>query len=147
MSWWDIDAENVTGDGPADVMRAALDEIAAGRDGQGRPRPTLAEVLGGFARALRAFERGPGAGDFRRLDAHLMSAHEPVPGAEDAADDQTVEAFGRALAQVEGQYVERWGRKPRRIELLKALTFVLGYRPDRFLSDAGGISILQIVAR
>ncbi len=147
MSWWDIDSENVMGDGPADVMRSALDDIAGGRDRQGRPRPSLQELLGGFARALRAYERRPGAGDFQKVYAKLDSSSEPVHGAEEAADEQLVEAFSRAFARIESQYAERWERKPRRVELLEALAFILVYRPDRFLSGAEGISVLRIAAQ
>lgn len=146
MSWWDVDAENVTGDGPADVIRSALYEIAEACDRQGRPRPTLAEALGGFARALKAYEGDPGGGDFQRLEARLRSSPEPVRGAEGAAAGRAAEAFGRAFTQIEEQYAERWERKPRRPELIAALDFILGYSPERFLSSAEGVSVLEIVA-
>ncbi|HEV2708088.1 MAG TPA: hypothetical protein VGV59_19385 [Pyrinomonadaceae bacterium] len=162
MSWWDLDDGNVSGDAPADSMRAALDAVAAARTAQGRPLPTLAELLSGFTQALKTFEEtssnethdasrddahedGDAHPPVRQISAHLVGQSEPVTVAPDAdADPQLLDAFARAFAEIREQYHERWERNPRRPELLEALSFILGYRPDRFLSDAQQLNILDL---
>jgi hypothetical protein len=149
MSWWDIDDDNVTGDGPADSMRAALSAVVEARTKDGRPLPTLPEVLGGFARALKTLEESSSGEDaqppFHKISAYLVGQPEPVRVTADAdADPQLLDAFARAFAEIREQYRERWERAPRRPELLETLSFILGYRPDRFLSDAADLNILDL---
>ena len=149
MSWWDIDDDNVTGDAPADSIRSALSAVAEERRRQGRPLPTLREVLGGFARALKTLEENSTGDDappaFQAISAHLDSTPEPISVPADAeADAGLLDAFTRAFVEIDEQYRERWERPARRPELLEALSFILGYRPDRFLSDAAGLNILDL---
>jgi len=153
MSWWDIDDGNVSGDAPADSLRSALSAVASTRLQQGRSLPTLRELLCGFAQALKILEADSSDDadaaqtDFQQISARLASTPEPVSVAASAqAETDLLEAFARALAEIEEQYRERWERRPRRPELLEALSFILGYRPDRFLSDAAHLSIIDLTA-
>lgn len=149
MSWWDIDDGNVSGDAPADSLRAALSAVANERQRQGRPLPTLSELLGGFARALQTLAADSPDADshppIHKISAYLVGQPEPVTVAPDAdADPQLLDALANAFAEIREQYQERWERSPRRPELLEALSFILGYRPDRFLSEAQDLNILDL---
>jgi hypothetical protein len=149
MSWWDIENGNVMGDGPADLLSSTLSSIAEARENAGRRAPTLQEILDGFASALKivqdkSLDKAQPT-SFQNLVARLESAPAVTSGGEaGAADSQVVSAFQQAFAQIEEQYQERWERKPRLAELLEALSFILGYRPDRFLSDADELNISEI---
>lgn len=150
MSWWEIDNGNVMGDGPADVVSSTLGAIAEARENMGRPAPTLQEILDGFATALRMVQNKSldqaQQTSFQNVVARLQSAPDVLSSGEAAtADAQIVEAFRQAFANIEEQYQERWERKPRLAELLEALSFILGYRPDRFLSGADEMNILEII--
>jgi hypothetical protein len=151
MSWWDIANGNVMGDGPADVVSSTLNAIAEARENTGRPAPTLREILDGFAAALKiaqdkSLDKAQPS-SFQHVVARLESAPDVTSGSEAAtADEQIVSAFRQAFANIEEQYQQRWERKPRLAELLEALSFILGYRPDRFLSDADELNILEIIA-
>lgn len=133
MSWWDTPEGNVLGDGPADIVRSALKDFAARRDGEGRPRPTLAELVAAAGEAL-------GASD---LVARLEDGPD-VPAADGPPPEDLVAALRQAFAAIEEEYRTYLEREAKREEVLETVQFILGYRPERFLADAGGLRVLAI---
>lgn len=141
MSWWDI-GDDVIGDAPADIMGQALGEIARAK--QTQAKPTLPEILDGFAAALRRMDAGQRY-SFQKVVARQESGR-AVAATGESADDQLVSTFGQAFANIETEYQQRFERKPRLSELLQTLLFVIGHEPERFLSDAEGLKVNEIVA-
>jgi hypothetical protein len=140
VSWWDVGDGGVIGDGPADVLELALSSVAHDRDVAGRPKPSLASVLGGMAAALSA-----GGGASRpRVAATLTDGSEVFP---DASGEDIAIAFREALAEVQRQYQERWERAPSRHELLETLLFVLVGAASSFLRDVKADEIQSIAER
>ena len=151
MSWWGIGEDDVIGDGPANALTEALVAIGTARQEQGQSEPAFQEMLDGFAEALQhdgstALEDGP-AHTVQRLVARLGSGMQVVSG-ETArqSDGRMVAIFRDGIAAIQRQYEERWERKPRLREMLETLGFILGARPDRFLSGMEGQSIDRIIA-
>ena len=141
MSWWDI-GDDVIGDAPADIMRHALGEIARAK--QTQAKPTLQELLNGFAAALRKIEAGQ-RDSFQKVVARQESGP-AVAATGESADDQLVSTFEQAFKDIEKEYQQRFERKPRLSELLQTLLFVIGHEPERFLFDAEGLKVNEIVA-
>jgi hypothetical protein len=135
VSWWDVPGGGVIGDGPADVMTLALENLARERDESGKPRPSLASVLGGLAAVLASDgERPP------RIVASRADGDE----IESAAPDVDVEAaFREAEQEIARQYEERWGRRPDPRELLRTLRFVL-MAPEAYLSGGEGLELTGV---
>src|SRR5438067_1830213 len=117
MSWWDIGGSGVIGDGPADVLTLALSAVAHEREEAERQKPSLESVLSGMATALA------GTGDARRRIAVSLASGCEVSS--NASGEDVAIALREALAEVERQYKERWGRPPERRELLETLLFVI----------------------
>jgi hypothetical protein len=127
MSWWDTSRGRVLGDGPADLFRAALRDFAE------RRKPTLPVLLAAAGEALgtpglvASREGGPG-----------------VPAAEGPADTDLVAALRQAFDGMRNEYRTYLEREPKPEEILETMDFILGYRPERFLSDVEGVEILAI---
>lgn len=143
MSWWDI-GEDVIGDTPADIMSRTLGDIARAREQRSRAKPTLQEILDGFAAALRGIDDGRRY-TFGELVA-LRRSGPAVAANGDGANDQLVSALRRASDEIETEYQQRFERKPRLSEFLHTLSFVIGHEPERFFSGAQGMEVDGIVA-
>ncbi|MES1240581.1 MAG: hypothetical protein ABUT39_03085 [Acidobacteriota bacterium] len=127
MSWWDTPDGRVLGDGPADLFRAALRSFAK------RRRPTLPELLAAAGEALGT----PG----------LVASREGGPdvqAAEGPADADLVSALREAFEAIRTEYRTYVDREPELEEILETIDFIVGYRPERFLSDTEGLEILAI---
>jgi hypothetical protein len=148
MAWWEIGNGNVLGDHPADLVGRALEAIGAAR---AHPKPALAELLDALAAAIRfspAGLMGPGDGPpFRRLVAESGDgARVHGDGATLTADDPTVAVLTSAIERIATAYRQDWERNPRLAELLEAFLFVLGYRPDRYLSGTEQLDLRALNA-
>ena len=144
MSWWDI-GEDVIGDTPADIMTRTLVEISRAREQRSRAKPTLQEMLDGFAAALREMDDGRRY-TFRELVA-LQRSGPAVAASGDGANDQLISALRQASDEIETEYQQRFERKPRLSEFLHTLSFVIGHEPERFFSGVQGMEVDQIVAK
>lgn len=144
MSWWDI-GEDVIGDTPADIMTRTLVEISRAREQRSRAKPTLQEMLDGFAAALREMDDGRRY-TFRELVA-LQRSGPAVAASGDGANDQLISALRQAFDEIETEYQQRFERKPRLSEFLHTLSFVIGHEPERFFSGVQGMEVDQIVAK
>lgn len=136
MSWWDTPEGYVLGDAPADIVQTALTDLAARRGQEGKPRPTLAELLAAVGSALGA----PGL--VARLEDRpdVAAAGEPPP-------DDLAAALATALDGIGKEYRASLNREPAQEEILETFLFILGYRPERYLSDMEGVEILAIEPR
>jgi hypothetical protein len=143
MSWWDI-GDDVIGDAPADIMTHALSEYVCVREKQSQAKPTLQEMLDSFAAALRKIEGGKRY-EFRKLVARQESAPTTATAGK-STNHELVSVLGQAFEKIDAEYQQRFGREPRLSELLQTLSFILGYEPERFLSNAEGMKIREIVA-
>jgi hypothetical protein len=145
MSWWDTGyADDVIGDEPADLVRAALREYAALADQSARRRPTVGVLLAAMAMALgsRPAELLSSPTD-RTVDALVATTDSGVlrPAERGTVDPALVERLRAAYREIAAVYEDRWERKPRLSELLESAAFVLGHAPERFLAEADGIQI------
>ncbi len=150
MSWWDINNDSVIGDEPADLLVMSLSAIGRDRRSQGRPRPTVQEIMDGLAVALRATAK-ENLDDGGRISIRRLVC-EQAPGPAVVSDDaggvvdETIVAELRdSLEAIKRVYEERWQRKPRLGEFLETLTFVIGYEPERFMSFPEGAQEIQRV--
>jgi hypothetical protein len=159
MGWWGIgEGDDIMGDGPADTMSATFEAIASSREQQGKPKPTLSEVLDALAFTLRlkqiAFLADDQEISICKLIAELKSELEPNPqpnqvsgGEQDTADAQLVTAFCAAFEDIVIEYEDtELQRKPRLRELLACVSFELSYNTDEYLSIDEGISVREIIA-
>lgn len=127
MSWWDTSRGRVLGDGPADVFRAALRDFAE------RRKPTLPELLAALGEALGR----PGLAASRENGPAVLAAEGP-------ADPDLVVALRQAFEKIGEEYRTYLDREPALEEILETVDFILGYQPERFLSDVEGMEILEI---
>ncbi len=140
MGWWETgQGDDIIGDSPADTIAETLESIASSREEQGKPKPTLKEVLDTFASVLRLkatdlVENGEEIA-IQSLAAELDPTSAQVYGGENnSVDEQLVKAFGGAIEEIARQYQDVVERKPRLSELLACIRFVLGYNPSEYLS-------------
>jgi hypothetical protein len=139
MSWWDTgEGDNVIGDAPADLMGDALSEISYAREKRSQPNPNIQQLIDGFAHALKTY----GSGD-KGLTLKRSGGDDITARAEDS-DEEIAKAFQTGFQQIARKYKERWDRDPRVQELAELLTFVLGYQPERYMSDAQGLKVRRI---
>ena len=127
MSWWDTSRGRTLGDGPADLFRAALRSFAE------RRKPTLPELLAAAGEALGT----PGLVATREGGPDIKAAQGP-------ADADLVATLRQAFEGIGNEYRTYLDREPKREEILETMDFILGYKPERFLSDVEGLEILAI---
>jgi len=143
MSWWETPpGDDVIGDGPADVLGDALGKMRARAEATiGRP-PSLCELLGWFADALRR-----GSYPSAPVELIVRAAGEKVVAHAQAPPEQELaEMIDAALGEIAAAYEETWARPPRVTEILKTLAFVLRPDPQRFVADAEDVKIDHIEA-
>lgn len=154
MGWWGTGAnDDVIGDGPADLITTALDNLALAAVSRSKAKPTVEEILDGIAAAIRARPEylfgEVGYTPFKRLVASLEPGSVEIVGGEYARADAGVqrallEAFTEIVLEYENSELER---KPRLSELLSTLAFVLSAEPDRCLSLPDGVALAGIETR
>jgi hypothetical protein len=127
MSWWDVGKEQLTiGDVPADRIGAGLKRIAAAHGKPGLPR--LLSSLG------------------RVLDTKLVARTPRGLVAADGSDDAALQReFRNTVASVTEAYREELKREPSIEEILACFAFVLGFEPERYLSQLDGSTIDDVV--
>jgi hypothetical protein len=128
MSWWDVGKEKLTiGDVPADKITAGLKKIATTHG-----KPTLPQLLSTLGYVLK-----------RKLIAHTS----PGTVAADGSHDPGLEReLGKIVDAIIKPYSDELKREPRTEEILACFTFVLGFEPERYLSNLDGSTIEGIVA-
>jgi hypothetical protein len=127
MSWWDVGKEQLTiGDVPADRVGDGLKRIAAAQGKPGLPR-----FLSGLGRVL---------------DRKLVARTPAGDVAADGSDDPALEReCGSTIASVREAYRDELKREPSIDEILACFAFVLGFEPERYLSQLDGSAIENIV--
>jgi len=161
MGWWRIDNEHdlVIGDSVADSFTLALRDLAEVRHARGAALPTLPALLAAIADALRrktamwcgAEEDTP----FTALRARVEhDDHDGEVDVEDLDQDAVVDPeiadrILEALGDIALIYEDELERRPRRRELLAAVSFTLAGTLDEVLAHAEGTHVLalDVVAR
>jgi hypothetical protein len=151
MGWWKTGTEDDwMGDGPADWLGVALDEMAERRRAAGGVLPTRQQLVDALEDLLRsklnarlwfADARPPAGRVVARFAAPLDGATVGVPGRSD------LDLFG-SLATAVTRLARDFetgppGRKPRVREVLHALQCVIPVA-DAYLSDAQGADLVAL---
>ena len=150
MSWWETGNENdVIGDVPVDIIEEILKKQAEQRSRADRPKPTLQELLDSFMWVLKKnpdlFELQTGGKQVQRICATLANTPcEIISNDGTSPDEEFVVALASAFEQVGAKYVDRWSRRPRISELTECLVFILGYKPDMYLSGVENMDVENI---
>lgn len=124
MGWWPVDAsagDDLTGDGPADALGAAVDALFAAfaaREHHVRRVPAVAELLHGLNEARRA-TRAPQVFVLRRSDGSVLRPAATIGNAE-------VAPFVAAFERVAAEYQHALHRAPRDREWVGCLEFCTG---------------------
>lgn len=153
MSWWNIEKSDVIGDRPADIVGDAFASIAQTRRSQGRPLPTLQEVVDALAVALDrssgSLTNDNGHTSPPQIVVELSSGVEIASRPRLVMDDAVVAAFEGAFSEIADAYISRWGRRPRRNEALYTVKFVLRPDPGEYVADPPqeGVIIKSITAK
>jgi hypothetical protein len=151
MSWWNTNSDNdIIGDVPADIIGNTFKTIVKDRSTQGKPKPTLQEIVDSVAVALHTepetFIVGSNKTFFHKVVVILESGSNQESSKDySRANSYLVTMFLEAFQAIAHAYEERWERKPRLRELLACITFVLGFQPEEFISDAKKMHIKDLI--
>jgi hypothetical protein len=128
MSWWNLPGrpDDVIGDGPADVVAAALRRAAAGRVAEGLVPATLPELLGALGAALA--QAGSVLAEPLPTGGCVVAETSTGDVAPGPADEHLIAPLVDGIHDVAAEYRERFERNPRLTEMLGVFAFVL--RPD-----------------
>lgn len=141
MGWWRTGKyDDVIGDGPADTLSIALQEFSSQYECQYREKPPLQDVLNVFLKTLQLQPEN------YICDSHEYSLGQLVAKTESGltvssnqnavCKEEFVGIFHSAFEEISVEYQEsELDRKPRLREILAGFEFILGYRPDYYLSD------------
>ena len=122
------------GDVPADRIGSGLQNIAAARHRDGVAAPTLPQLLSALEHAV-----GPKAPGHVIAETSRGMVH--AGGPKDSFLEGEVEKIVRAVNEA---YVVEREREARPEEILANFDFVVGAKPDSFLSDVEGLAIEDI---
>lgn len=152
MSWWNITTEkdSVIGDKPADIIGTGLQDIANTYKETRGQRPTLEELIDGLAITLKMnydnFCGDAMGASVQRIVVRLEEHPDLVSeGVGSDTDNLLVVRLSNAFTNIVEIYENTWERKPRLIELLKNIEFVLS--PENHLSNGEGLKIEEISAQ
>jgi hypothetical protein len=148
MGWWAGDNPgDVIGDGPADIMAAALQRL------RGRPegRPRLQELLAGLVSAMSRNPEALVQGADQLVQSHIIaefadgtSVAVPASGrAPNMATDVLFDALDDIAVEYRDSELER---APRLGEILETLSFVLAPTLQNYVADQAGKKLSRIVA-
>ena len=147
MGWWQGDTEaDVLGDGPADTLSAALEEIARAE----RRTPPLREFLQSLRAAL-LYSPGSllleGAVPIASLTAHMNDGSHVSTEGDATVSSVSLKLLYQALQDVVADYQTMEDhRKPRLSEVLGTAAFILGPDSQTFVESPSGSGVLRITA-
>jgi hypothetical protein len=137
MAWWSAGSGDMIGDEPVDILQSTLQSLAQRRESEMRPKLGLKDLLDSIAALIYA-DKGETLqqpDSFKHVSAELAITGTRVSSDEahkalDHTDGSLAEAMGR-IAEI---YERDQMRKPRVSELTELFAFVLGYKPEKYLS-------------
>jgi hypothetical protein len=139
MSWWETGKERLTiGDVPADKVTDGLKGIAAARKQDGKAEPTLQELLSSLGHVLRQIDP--------QLPPIVAKTSSGAVAEASTRDAKLAEDLTAIVGAVTDAYVDELKRKPKAKEVLACFEFVLGFEPERYLSNLDGSTIEEIEA-
>ncbi len=118
MSWWSVGdgTDQVVGDDSADAAKKALRELGM---------PTPEQMLNALAGAVNA------GLTLRRADGETIDSDQA------AADAAMTEKLRAGVDSITEAYQRAFERNPSLKEVVQSFVFVLGHKPERFLSIEG----------
>jgi aminopeptidase N len=150
MGWWKTGKDDdIIGDAPADTIAEVFAAIASSFEEEGKPKPTLQQVLDAIILVLRE----KGADIFESTEEisnqTLVAELEPTSAkvwsrGNNITDENLVKAFEEAFEEIVNQYQDSVNRKPRLPEILASIKFILGYNPDEYLLIEENISVKKL---
>jgi hypothetical protein len=149
MGWWSTEKDNeVIGDIPVDIVTTALQALAKSHEEIGKPKLTLAELLGGMTLILQQksedyLDDGSGI-HLQKIVA--KGNHQFNQEITQESDQNVLQVIDQALNEIVSVYENTLERKPRLGEILACFAFVLAYEPERYLSKLGGASIEDFIS-
>lgn len=150
MGWWKTgQGDDIIGDAPADTISEIFAAIASSFEEEGKPKPTLQQVLDAIILVLR--EKGSDIFESTEEISNqtLVAELEPTSAkvwirGNNIADEKLIKAFEKAFEEIVDQYQDSVNRKPRLAEIFASIKFILGYNPDEYLSIEENSSVKKI---
>ena len=140
--------DDIIGDNSADTVTVLCRDINALYTDKGIERPDLGEFLAALIISCNQYiERSPRKDlhPIRGLATTLRGKAEKVAQTNlPKIADELIDLMREAILRVEEDYVSSVDRKPRLTELFACFSFVLGYRPEDYISGMEGESIALI---
>jgi hypothetical protein len=153
MGWWGTgNNDDTIGDGPADKLGGALEDLADHYERIYHHKPAFQQVLNAVLSTLcqqpENYVCDSQEYEFSQITVELDSESMVVSNQDVKAEEAAIAIFHDAFEEIAVEYQDsEMERKPRLSELLATLEFVLGYQPEEYLSDAEGLSIASIEIR
>ena len=150
MSWWNTgNSDDVIGDQPADQVRHGLQRIVEARAQHSKDKPELEELLQAIAFVAETEKGGfsDPLSERKEIVATLKSGGTVSSRIKTPEPSDLVAPLSDSLRLIRELYQDRWERNPKLSEWLRAIEFVLGYRPEDFLSDGIARPTLKIEAK
>jgi hypothetical protein len=145
MGWWQSrrNPDDVLGDGPADDLEDALARLSE----DPANRPTFEALLGHLAALLR--DEGGLTADSGSYHGQPLRARFEPPASDLVAAPRTdradlLGALRRGIRDISREYEREVSRKPRLSEILETVVFVLAVRPEMYVAEAEGLSLVEI---
>lgn len=150
MGWWRTgNHDDLIGDGPADTLTGALQDFTELNERHNRGKPSLPEVLSAVLKTLSSQPQNyicdSQNHSLNQIIAKLDSDKTVTSDPNADSHEEAISIFHDAFEDIAVEYQDsELARKPRLSELLAALQFVLGDRPEAYISDLEGASISSI---
>ena len=150
MGWWETgQGDDIVGDAPADTITEIFETIVASFEEQGKPKPTLEQLLNAIFLVLCEKEADIFQSSEEISIQNLVAELEPTSmkvssSGNGSADEQLLKALDKGITEIIAQYQDSVNRKPRANELLAVIKFVLGYNADEYLSIATDSSVKKL---
>ena len=144
MGWWKIGSgDHMMGDGPADRLLDAFENIEQFLFDSGKPKPRVSAWLHWLLSALRQSDSS-----LQRLSAHFEDSTQILskPG-DPHLETDAVRELVDALADISLEYqVSQLARRPHLLEILHAFDFVAANRLVKWTSDAPTSQLIELRA-
>lgn len=135
MSWWETGKERLKiGDVPADRIGSGLKKIAAARHQDQAAAPKLRQLVSALQQAL----------DLKGSDRVAVKTSRGTLSAAGPDDPLLETEVGKIVRAVNQAYQEELEREATPEEILACFAFVLGYKPEIYLSDVEGDEVEDI---
>jgi hypothetical protein len=135
MGWWSAGGrqDEVLGDDSADAVNALLANLG---------RPPLQDLLDTITALLKSKREFA----LKKLTARLSDGRTMESSEDATANPHLVEGVLRGVDSIIAIYRDDLERPPTLREVLQNFVFVLGYKPERYLSGMEGLTVNEIAS-